>query len=660
MFKKIINIKLLVLALCVNIFQAQAQEVKSRLTGMPDVPFVGSTIKMTYDPKGGPLEKNKDIKGYVYYFGDYRWEIEDLSMKKNGAVYNVEYKIPANCAFMAFKFYANTDNGIETDTGQDSGYLLTSFKEPKAKLPGADLAWGTFRNKDFNGEFGGYFKDFSIEGDATEYWLKKEVADHPDRFPEFFDTYLKVLKVQKPEKFDVLGRKFLGEFSKNTKGMPEEVFVKLHSIYLYELKDKAKADSLETVIVKQFPKGSYQRFKAFQKITPIADAAERNKAVDQFLADFPYSSKEVPASQNYLYDNITKMKFAYLFETKDYKSILAMIPTMNFNSLNDAYHQNISKALYLKTVEPQVIETMAVPIIKQMQLKINDMSYMQGIYWSPNQAAENAINGLNNQLIIQIRMYDMLKKYKEVIETFELLPFEKRYEKASINDIHVRALEALNKPIIEVLKNAAKTNTLSEGLTAKLKEAYLKEGKKEADFPAYLEQLKKENSHGEKIALMDPVAAPAIKVQAADGKTKQLDLNNGKIIVIDFWATWCGPCKKAFPAMQQLVTNYKTDKQVEFYFISTQETKESYKKEAVAYLKEKGLKLDTYFDLVKKGGGTNNESFSKYAVIFKSSGIPRKVVIKNGQIRFTSEGYSGNPGQLVDELSEVINTLKNE
>lgn len=112
--------------------------------------------------------------------------------------------------------------------------------------------------------------------------------------------------------------------------------------------------------------------------------------------------------------------------------------------------------------------------------------------------------------------------------------------------------------------------------------------------------------------------------------------------------------------MQQLVNNYKDDKQVEVYFISTQETKEGYKKEALAYLKEKGLKLDTYFDLMKKGGGTNNESFSKYAAIFKSSGIPRKVVIKNGQIRFTSEGYSGNPGQLVDELTAVINALKNE
>ncbi|MBZ4041278.1 TlpA family protein disulfide reductase [Flavobacterium hibisci] len=657
MLKKI-NIKLLVLAFCALTIQITAQEATSRLQGMVDIPIPGMTFSMTYDPKGGPLENVKNINGYAYVFNDYRWEIEDIKMKRNGAVYSADFTVPKNCAFMAFKFYGNTENGLVTDTNQDKGYMLVAFKEPKVKMPGADLAWATFRNKNFNGEFNGYFKDFSIDADATEYWLKKEVQDHTDRFPEFFDTYIKILKKQKPEKFDEIAPKILTQFSKNTTGMPEEVFVKLRSIYLYDLKNTAKADSLENIIQKQFPKGAYFRFKAYQVFSRIPDVNERYKAAEQFLAEFPYSN-EVPTEQQYLYDNIAKAKFEYFFQAKDYKSILNLIPTMRFASLKDAYHQNISKALYLKTVTPEVLETMAVPMIQLMEQKINDMSYIQGIYWSPNQATENAKNQLNTELIIQIRMFDMLKKYKEVVETFEKLPIENRYEKAGVNDIHVRALEALNKPIIEVLKNAAKRNTLSEGMTAKLKEAYLKEGKKESDFPAYLEQLKKENNSEEKIVLID-IPAPAIKVQGTDGKTKQLDLNSGKIIVIDFWATWCGPCKKAFPAMQQLVTNFKEDKQVEVYFISTQENHEGYKKAAVAYLKEKGLKIDTYFDLMPKGGATNTESFSKYAKIFKSSGIPRKVVIKNGKIRFTSEGYSGNPGQLVDELTAVINALKNE
>lgn len=659
MLKKIIDIKFLVLAFYAFTLQVTSQENKLRLTGMKDFPQAGSTLNLTYESKGGPLENLNDIHGYVYVFNDYRWEIEDVKMKKNGNVWTVEYKIPNNCAFIAFKFYTNTPNGIVTDTGQDTGFILVPLTENKAKLPGADLSWGTFRNKDFNSAFNNYFKDFTITGDATVFWLQKEVTDHPEKIPSFIDTYIRLLKVQKPEKFDELGHRFLGDFVKKMKGQPEEVFIKVHNLYLSELKDKAKADSLETVIQNQFPKGAYLRFKAYQKITPIPDAAERNKAVNQFLADFPYSAA-VPTSQNYLYDHASKMLFGYYFETKDYQRILALIPTMNFASLNDSYHQNISKALYIKSVEPTILESMAVPMIKLMQEKINDLSYMHELYWSPNQAAENAKTQLSNQLLIQIRLFNTLKKYKEVLDCFELLPAQKRYEKSSINEIHVTALEALNKPTLEVLKSAARANSLLDGLTSKLKDWYLKQGNKESDFPAYLEQLKKENNSEEKITLMAPVSAPAIKVETFDGKPKQLALDKNTIVVIDFWATWCGPCKKAFPAMQQLVGNYKDDKQVEFYFISTQETKEFYKKEAIAYLKEKGYRLDVFFDLIKKDSGTNNESFSKYAAIFKSSGIPRKVVIKNGQIRFTSEGYSGNPGQLVDELTGVINALKKE
>ena len=97
MLKKITNIKLLVLAFCAFTIQISAQEVKSRLKGMVDVPVPGMALNMTYDAKGGPLENIKEINGYAYVFNDYNWEIEDLKMKKNGAVCNVEYTVPKNC-----------------------------------------------------------------------------------------------------------------------------------------------------------------------------------------------------------------------------------------------------------------------------------------------------------------------------------------------------------------------------------------------------------------------------------------------------------------------------------------------------------------------------------------------------------------------------------
>ncbi|MEO2099775.1 MAG: TlpA disulfide reductase family protein, partial [Flavobacteriaceae bacterium] len=124
---------------------------------------------------------------------------------------------------------------------------------------------------------------------------------------------------------------------------------------------------------------------------------------------------------------------------------------------------------------------------------------------------------------------------------------------------------------------------------------------------------------------------------------------------------WCAPCKKSFPAMQQLVENYKNDKTVAFYFINVNETKKDYKALSASYFKENQLdELVVLFDQKGERKRTNNVTFSKFASLFNSSGIPRKVVIKNGKIRFTSEGYSGNPDELKEEITTVIELLKTE
>ena len=61
------------------------------------------------------------------------------------------------------------------------------------------------------------------------------------------------------------------------------------------------------------------------------------------------------------------------------------------------------------------------------------------------------------------------------------------------------------------------------------------------------------------------VPDPAFKT--LDGQTRKLSTLRGKIVVVNFWATWCGPCQEELPRLSQIAASY-AGKPVSFVFIS--------------------------------------------------------------------------------------------
>ena len=108
-------------------------------------------------------------------------------------------------------------------------------------------------------------------------------------------------------------------------------------------------------------------------------------------------------------------------------------------------------------------------------------------------------------------------------------------------------------------------------------------------------------------------------ISILDTNNKQIDLNEfkGNLILLNFWASWCAPCKEEMPSLDSLQSNMKLDN---LKIIPINVGKDSIKK-SLAFFKELKIKnLDLYFDmpvtLAKK---------------FNLRGIPTTILIdKNG------------------------------
>ncbi len=168
--------------------------------------------------------------------------------------------------------------------------------------------------------------------------------------------------------------------------------------------------------------------------------------------------------------------------------------------------------------------------------------------------------------------------------------------------------------------------TNSKLLTEQLERIYQELNLPKETLEAKKQQLKKlvtENAKKEVLKLYGDVKAPDFELENLEGKKVKLSDYKGKMVVLDFWATWCGPCRSSFPNMQKLVNEYKAYN-VEFFFIDTREGNqhEKTKNKVTEFIKEHQYTFNVLYDF-------DSEIAKKYIV----RGIPAKIVIdKEGNI----------------------------
>ena len=89
--------------------------------------------------------------------------------------------------------------------------------------------------------------------------------------------------------------------------------------------------------------------------------------------------------------------------------------------------------------------------------------------------------------------------------------------------------------------------------------------------------------------------APDFTVYDADGEPVRLSDFRGTPVVINFWASWCGPCQSEMPAFDAAAAEYEG--QVRFLMINLTDGSQETQATAQAFLDEQGYAFPVYFDL---------------------------------------------------------------
>lgn len=605
------------------IFISGAKSQNSSITIYPEKPKAGDTITITYNSTGSKFEKAEQISMLIHAYGKDIYSSDEVVLQKKGKFWKGTFTTADSCAGAVLRF---TD-GTEFDNNGSKCFPLRFYgKEGKfVKYASAGLANG----------YVAWFKYFGIDPDfeASLKLFREEFDNYPQSMKDFLLTYKRVYAKIDKEKAAEFIKKEIENYEKTLSQSEEDLGFLMH---LYESeKLKEKADKTKELILEKYPTGKEAEMIKLNEVYGTKDAAKKSELANRFKEQFP-NSKYIA----YLYPDPSHA----LIQAGKYEEAYEAIKK-NPNASSVLYNL-IAHGMYEKNVNLKLAKEVALKGIGLLDSEVQTSLANRLPFYSENQWKK----------LIQSSGYEIIDTYGSILlklgENTEALKYmTKAYElnggkSADVNERYAQAL-LLNRKFDEAGKNLEKfisSGKGSEGMKAMLKQIYVKSKGSDSGFDNYLSVLESSALDEMKKKMINE-PAPKFTLADLDGKKVSLEDFKGKIVIIDFWATWCGPCIASFPSMQKAVEKFANNPNIIFLFVNTWENNvDDKKKNAEDFIKKNSYTFHVLLD-------NDNKVIESYKV----NGIPTKFIIdKDGNIRFKSVGFVGSAGGLIEELSSMI------
>jgi len=144
--------------------------------------------------------------------------------------------------------------------------------------------------------------------------------------------------------------------------------------------------------------------------------------------------------------------------------------------------------------------------------------------------------------------------------------------------------------------------------------------------------------------------APDFVSQDVSGKAFHLSDWKEKVIVLDFWATWCGPCMHSLPHTQEVAQRYK-DQGVIVLAVCTSDTRANFSNWVKA---NRAKYADVVFTCEPIERGAANYDGRPSAKLYGVRGIPTQFIIgRDGKISTVLVGYSDGDARLEASLAQL-------